>query len=61
MPVGIPFIHNFLYDTYNTYRIHYVNHIYVIKGHWQSKKGQKKEVINVKFGTNKMQVEVTGS
>ena len=42
MPIGIPFIHNFIYDTYKTYIIHYVNHIYVIRGHWQSKKGQKR-------------------
>ena len=46
MPIGIPFIHNFLYNTYKPYRIHYFNHIYVIRGHWLSKKGKKEEKIS---------------
>ena len=33
-PIGISFIHNFLYNTYKPYRIHYFNHIYVIRGHF---------------------------
>ena len=32
--IGIPFIHNFLHNTYKPYRINYVNHIYAITGHW---------------------------
>ena len=44
MPIEIPFIHNFIYNTYKPYRIHYVNHIYVIRGQWQSKKGQNKSL-----------------
>ena len=40
-PIGISFIQNFLYNTKKPYRIHYVNHIYVIRGHWHSKKEQK--------------------
>ena len=56
MSIGILFIPNFSYDTYKTYRIHYVNHIYVIRGHWQSKKGQKR---GKKYGKHlKMHLEI---
>ena len=44
MLIGIQFIHNFLYNTHKPYRVQYFNHIFVIRGHWQFQKWQKKEV-----------------
>jgi len=41
MPIGITFIHIFLYNTYKPYRINYFKDICIIRGYWQSKQGQK--------------------
>merc|ERR1711888_514740 len=39
-------------NTNKPYRIHYINHIYVIRGHWQSKKGQTKRFLKMKSFEN---------
>merc|ERR1711888_82286 len=49
-------IHNFLYDTYKTYRIYYANHIYVIRVTSSPKKGKKR---GKKYGKHlKMHLEI---
>ena len=44
MHLEMTFFAYFLMNTKKTYRIHYVNHIYVNRGHWHSKKKKLKKV-----------------
>ena len=35
------FLQNFLYNTHKSFKVHYINLKYVIKGHWRSNKDKK--------------------
>merc|ERR1711888_407491 len=45
MHLEMTFFAYFLMNTKNTYRIHYVNHIHVNRGHWHSKKKTNKKFL----------------